>query len=356
MVRRSFHFVSVTLACAGALCALMNVPIAHAAGSCDVQSVPAGTRVNVTGGIAGLPGRLEQPLAPGQRTAITSRFHNRTGRDLAMTFESRDIGSSPTDPDDFIRVMHDAPFGARSWITLGCTDAVLKHGEMAVVDAEVLAPIDAEPGSYYAAVMGIVGDPVGTTDVSGATLSAAIAVQVFINVPGTRVLAGEIFRTSAPRVVLRSRSERYAGIRASYRNTGNVTDVVAGKVQVNSMFGNRVTVLPMKPGVVLRGGSREFRALWADTPWIGRFTPRVELTREDGTIVRKTLPSIWVAPSYPYLFALVGAIAIPLAWRWRDRRRTRAWAAHSEAQSEDDVDPMWDEDVDADSDVFDSES
>jgi hypothetical protein len=115
-------------------------------------------------------------------------------------------------------------------------------------------------------------------------------------------------------------------------------------------------VLPMKPGVVLRGGSREFRALWADTPWIGRFTPRVELTREDGTLVRRTLPSIWVAPSYPYLFGLVGAIVIPLAWRWRDRRRTRAWAAYSEARSEDDMDPMWDDDFDADTDVFDTES
>lgn len=331
-----------------ALMTLLAAP-SVATATCSVES----TNSDVTNGIAGMPGRQDQAIRPGKQLRFEVRFQNRLGRTIDMKFATKDIGSSRTDPDQFIQIVEQAPYGAREWIKLDCGKLQLKHGDIAHVGVVASAPLDAEPGSYYAAVVGApttLPESGSGGNAAKAGINTAIGVQVFFDIPGTRRFEGAIFGAEAPHLVFKHR-DTYVSIRGSYRNDGNMTDVVGGTTRLKSLFGNDVIELEMKPGVVLRAGSRQYRALWSDPPWIGRFTPVIELKRSNGTKVTKRLQPIWIIPSIWYILAVLGALSLPVLWRIYDRRKTRRWMQEyvaaaagepAEALDDEDSDEDWD--------------
>lgn len=307
-----------------------------ALGACRVEPVPAGTRIDVTRGIAGIPGRQIQTISPGQTGRFEARFQNRTGSDSTMEFVVRDVAGTDSVAQQPIKIVERGAFGAASWISISCKRVVLKHGETAVVDVIARAPQGQDPGSYYAAVVGSLADT-GRASASSTSVTSAIGVQVFFDIPGVRSYAGRIVNSTAPRVLVRHWKPHVEAVSAAYRNDGSVTDTVSGQVVITSFTDRRVASLNMDQAMVLRGGIRKFSGQWKNAPWFGRFEPAIELTRSDGSIVRRRLDPIWVIPAWPYWLLFVAAISLPFLWRMWDRRRIeRLLEAHEDARWDDD--------------------
>ena len=308
----------------------------HAAAACRVEPVPSGTTIDVTNGIAGLPGRQIQRIEPGQVLHFSTRFQNRMGSRIVMDFATRDVEGTSDASAQPLELTEEGPFGASRWITTSCSKVALEHGETAVVDVTATAPLGQDPGSYYAAVVGSVSDTGGAAR-SSASIASAIGVQIFFDVPGPRVLAGRIVNVRSPRLLVHSRAHHAEVIGAAYRNEGSITDAVSGQVVITSFTDRRVASLNMDQAIVLRGGSRQFVGRWKDLPWFGRFEPVIEMTRSDGSVAKRKLEPIWVIPSWPYWLLLIGAIALPFIWRVWDRRRIdRILSEHHDADWFDD--------------------
>jgi hypothetical protein len=222
-------------------------------------------------------------------------------------------------------------------------------------------PSDATAGSYYSAIQGnvLVDDPKGTS------ISAGVGVQVFFTIPGDAAAAGKVVDARAPRVIWwdglelgqlpvleRLRGRESAPVRFSWRNTGDYTDEVKGRVLIESDLGDRdVARLDVDEAVVLRQSERGFKATWAsDIPIIGRFTPTIEMRGIDGKTSTVELDPIWVIPSWTYILALIVAIGIPLWWRRRSKRKYATLLARVEAAeargARDTGDEDWDESSD----------
>ena len=196
----------------------------------------------------------------------------------------------------------------------------------------------------------------------GLVVLAAIALQLFFDVPGNADYDGRVVDARAPRVIWWDglnlgkmpgldalRGLGVATVRFGWRNDGNLTDEVKGRIVIESdLTGKDVARLTLEPKSVLRGATRGFEDTWSkDIPMFGRFTPTIEVTGSNGNTKSVELDSIWVIPSWWYLLALTLAIAIPLGMRRRSKRRFRelearvaAAEAHSAGES---GDQAWDD-------------
>lgn len=280
---------------------------------------------DVTNHIAGTPPRQEIEVKPGERLEVEVGFQNRLGRPVDFTIEVKDIGGRPDAPQDLFALTDDAPFGASGWVTVDRKKFTLEQGDIGRIKVTAQAPADAEPGSYYAAVAGY-GAPPKSDGAGGgaaqAAISAGVGVQLFFNIPGERRHAGTITSASSRRLIWRDQ-HTFVPLDVHYQNRGNVTDIVGGKVALEGLFGREVGAFRQPGQVVLRGGTREYRFLWTDPPWIGRFTPTVEFVGEGGKPVIRELPAVWIVPSWKYLLAALLAIGLPTWWRLRERRKVR---------------------------------
>jgi hypothetical protein len=271
-----------------------------------------------------------------RRQNFSIGFQNRLGRDATFSIEIKDVGGSRTDPDDFLVVGGDHPFGARRWIAVDKARFRLKHGQIGHVGITAHAPTDVEPGDYYAAVVGTaLPEKSSSGGQAVASLAVSVSVQLFFTIPGDAKPEGRIKSADGPSMVWRDR-DTYISIDALYENTGNVTDEVAASVGFEAaLFGKDVERIGAAggQGVVLRDSVREFRFLWNDPPWIGRFTPVVHVESTAGKPKKLELDPVWVIPSWKYILLTLLALALPIAWRVRERRRFRrleeaVYAAH----------------------------
>ncbi|MCW2927968.1 MAG: hypothetical protein JWM86_1936 [Thermoleophilia bacterium] len=303
---------------------------------------------DVTGGIAGLPDRVTTDLAPGQRGRVCVGFQNRTGDTITLRFQTTDIGAN-RDGTPTPSGTGDEEYGAGSWLKLPPKKTVeLRHGDLVWLDINVDIPVDTAGGSAYAGVAAMAVDSatVGAPTGSQAKVSPAIVVQVFFDVQGDLKRSGRVAKLRSPRVIWwdglgidrvgflgKLRGPGIAPVRFQWVNDGSVTDQVSGSLRIESSLGGKdVTRIPVPQRIILRGSSREMEATWSnEIPFLGRFTPTLEITGSDGKLHTKELPAIWVIPSWYYLLALVIAFAIPISMRRRSRRRYRELVARLEA-------------------------
>jgi hypothetical protein len=320
--------------------------------------------VDVTDQIAATPPRVETELKRGEGGSYCIGFQNRTGRSISLDIDVRNLGS---DEDGRPATgIDDAGFGAATWVhpsTARITD--LEHGDMAWIDVDVDVPSDAVTGSSYASVVATARDSAGSVTEGDSQVNAvpSIAVQFFFDVAGNADFDGRIVESQSPRVIWWDgldigglpvlddlRGLGIGTIRFGWRNDGNLTDTVDGRILINSDLGGRsVATLNVPEVSVMRGAKRDLEATWSkDIPFIGRFTPTIEITDSTGTVHTQELDPIWVIPSWWYLLVVGLAIAIPLWIRRRNKRRyhellERVEAAESRGHEDlEDEDSDWD--------------
>lgn len=374
--RRFFRLISLAVLCAAATS--IGVVAAHAESGvpgaesgneyqdrCD--DIPRSTdgshrqqfdEVDLTGQIAGLPPRILTDLGRGDSGRFCVGFQNRTDSPVDLKVEVVNLGSDrggrPLSGDP------DAKYGASSWVTPSASMIKdLKPGELAWVDLDVDIPDDAVTGSSYASILATAQGPEpveSSNEGAGTKVNAvpSVALQIFFEVPGNEFSDGKFVDVESPRVIWwdglklgdlpvleKMRGLGIATIRFGWENLGNHTTGVSGKVLVESDLGGKdVASIAIPETAVMRGATRDFSGTWSeDIPFIGRFTPTIEVTDANGDVHKKQLDPIWVIPSWWYLLALVLAIAIPLWIRRRNKRQYRELLARVEAaESRDDDD------------------
>jgi hypothetical protein len=246
-----------------------------------------------------------------------------------------------------------ADYGAARWITLPSTKAItIRHGELVWLFVGIDVPLDTTGGSNYAAVIATTSNPetiVSTSKDAPATrteVRRSVAVQIFLDIPGDVTRGGKVTDVRSPRVVWwdglgggdlpvlkRLRGLGIAPIRFTWKNTGSFTDKIGGKVKIESDLGGKdVASLDFPDTAVLRSSERDFETTWSkDIPFIGRFTPTIEVIGSDGRTVTTELDPIWVIPAWWYFALLALAIGLPIWWRRRSQRKLDALYARLEA-------------------------
>ncbi len=299
---------------------------------------------DASSGIAALPPRTEAELQPGESATYCIGFQNRGEDPKSLKLEVANIAADANGLPSSQREADDR--GAASWVTLPTRKIVdLPSGDIAWLVVKVDVPADSVPGSSYASVLATDATPLPK---DGAKVQSipSIASQLFFDIPGDADRAGVVRNIRSPRVIWwdgaglgdlpvldRLRGLGIATIRFDWNNTGDFTTGIRGRLEITSDLGGKVvTGVELPEAVVLAGSERAFEVTWKrDIPLVGRFTPVLEVTGEDGKVERFELNPIWVIPAWWYLLGLALAIGLPLWWRRRSRRRYEALLSRVEA-------------------------
>lgn len=314
---------------------------------------------DATSGIAALPPRIVSKLLPGQQDTYCIGFQNRGTKPIdlkvAATNLSADDAGLPT------AELEAADRGTAKWLTLPTTKVEgLGSGEIAWLTVRVRVPDDALAGSNYASV--VASGEAESQQQEGSNVQAVpnIVTQLFFDIPGNATRQGKVTDIRSPRVIWwdgfglgdvpvldKLRGLGVASVRFGWKNTGDFTSDIGGRVRITSdLSGKSVATLDVPEQVVLRDSERQFEITWKDDiPLVGRFTPVLEVTGDSGRVEKHELDPIWVIPSWWYIVLLALAIAIPVWWRRRSRQRYEELLARVEAAEARGADAEFDEDA-----------
>lgn len=287
------------------------------------------------------PPRIERDVAPGSRTTEQIRITNESTNAVDVSIRATDFG--PTDdPRSLGTQVQRSEFGAGSWLTPEVRELRLAPFERVTLDITIDPPIDAPVGTSLGAIAvtaGPASGAVGASDDSSSLVIDAL-VQMFLTVPGpvrhdlsiTKVVTRDAFMFGSSRVITWD---------VGFDNRGTVNEHVSGSVNVGSIFGTRAARVQIDPTIILRGSSRTVRVVWRDVPWVGAFTPTVEVRGDDARKITRSGDRTIVLPWW-VIPAIVLAIALPVLVMWW--RRRRAWMAYLDDDLDEYPVPPYDED------------
>lgn len=313
---------------------LLAAPSAHA----EVSRKPGSPKAEPTGRIFISPGRVEQDVQPGVEGLFTVELTNDSDQPFDVTLKTTDLGQS-VDPRGVANQVEDGEFGAGDWLIPEVEDLRLKPWEQVTFAVKIAPPLTAPIGTNLAGLVvdsSVAGGAVGSKD-SDSMFRVEGLIQVFLTVPGPvkhelRIVDVDI------RDSLVLEGNRFAVWDVTFENRGTVNEHVAGSVNIRSVFGNSAHRTRLKELIVLRGSKRTHRVIWNDLPWVGMFTPDVQVRGDDAKLVKATGERVVVFPWWLPV-ALVLAIVLPWAWIWW--RRRQEWQLYLE-------DENWDESGDED--------
>lgn len=294
---------------------------------------------NPTGRLFISPGRIEQDVEPGVRRTIPITLTNDSPDPFDVTLRTTDLGQAPN-PRSVATQVEDGEFGAGDWLSTDVEDFRLAGFEQITFDLIVDPPVDAPTGTNLA---GLVVDstpgegPIGTKD-SDSIFRIEGLIQVFLTVPGPvkhdlRITGVDV------RDALVTGGQRFVVWDVKFANDGTVNEHVNGKFVVKSIFGNAAYSERIAQQLVLRGGTRTVRIVWRDLPWVGLFTPNVQVRGDDAKRITATGERVIVFPWWLPLAIGAAIVVPPLFLWWRRRREWRMYLEDEDADEE--ADEEW---------------
>lgn len=226
-------------------------------------------------------------IAPGQSITRTIRVVN-PGAELVTLYPQ--VLNFGTDNDQgrpifFTLADRHSRFALSEWISFSRSILRIAPGEVEEFEVVIRAPLDAEPGGKYGAVLFSTEEPqlaqdmtqIGVVGLSGTLLLARVpgAIRSHMTIQS---FEGPTFLISPP-----------ANFTVVFKNSGNIHTRPVGDVRIRNMFGNTVKSLRVNPGngAVLPESERRFEAVDTDNKdqpgwqfdWraIGRYTATVAI-------------------------------------------------------------------------------
>ena len=337
MLLKSFrHRVPAAIAPFGAAAVLLLVP---AAAQAEVRreiltNAEPTNLVNIT------PVRIEENVVPGERFVEELSIFNDSSQTVNVTNTVIDLGP-PEDPTILGEPLDAGTFefGASSWISVELDQVTLAPFEKVTFDVTVDPPDDAPVGASYG---GIQFDIVGGNGDASASSDQQVALkfqsilQILLTVPGDAQNDLK-FLSAKTRDSFHVGDTSFVSYGLRYRNDGNVTEHVSGKVVIESLFGNTVKSIDLGERLLIRGATGSDRVVWSNVPFFGVFSATAEIKGDDGKIQRREMGRVVILPPWWVLALIAAALIIPPVWVWW--RRRQEWLLYMD-------DEYWDEEED----------
>ena len=284
-----------------------------------------------------VPVRIEGDVQPGQTSTEQVQVYNDSDKPVSFTTTFVDLGP-PKDPTTLGRPLPagTAEFGAGTWLASELPSTTLAPFEKVTFDLQITPPVDAPVGSSYAGVQFEFGGDEPSADSQGVAIKIVSLMQVLLTVPGD-TKHDLVFLDAETRDSFHFGDTGFVSYGLRYRNDGNVSDHVKGKVVVTSLFGNTVKTIDLGERALIRGATGTDRAVWTGLPKFGVFSATAEIKGDDGKVQKKDMGRVVLLPPWWVLALIAAALIIPPIWVWW--RRRQEWMMYLD-------DEYWDQDED----------
>ena len=166
---------------------------------------------------------------------------------------------------------------ASAWTKVSENILEIPGKEVAIVRYTFTVPRDAKPGSHWGMVFLTAESENPAPGAINASMNVRVAHTFYVNVPPTKSsgkIAGIFGKPSTPE----GKSFQFA---VQYLNTGNIAQILEGRVEVRDTTGAIVAAAPFKRQVVLPGATRILQSALNGPLPVGEYTALVILNYGD---------------------------------------------------------------------------
>lgn len=277
-------------------------------------------------GLSISPFVLERQMEKGQSLRETIEVTNTTNRTLPIDIVVKDFAPDGTEGQQtfFDPGEGDENFSLARWIHIQNNPSlVLRAGEKTQVDFTIDAPLNADEGGHYGAVI---------FSFQNETPQAGTAVQVSQKI-GAIILVklgqakedGFISRFETDKNIYNKTPITFT---TTFRNTGNVHVKPRGAISVRNMFGKKVASILVNENAnnVIPNSDRLFQSTWQTKTAFGRYTAEEELVYGNSGSVVHGRVRFWVMPWKPIVAVAAILLVIIIGFFYALRRYNRWFA------------------------------
>lgn len=208
-----------------------------------------------------------------------------------------------------------------SWVQISSEPIIVPEQQTITIPFSVAAPIDAQPGGHYAAILIGTRPPESEGSSSRVQTAQFVSSLLFVRIDGEIVEQGTIREFRAEKKVVPS-SE--VGLELRFENTGNVYLQPQGDIVIYNMWGTERGVIPINHqthyGRVVQNSIREFIFSWkGETTFldIGRYRAVATLGYGESSknfVTKETY--FWIIPYQQIAVGILIITAIILFIGW----------------------------------------
>ncbi len=246
-----------------------------------------------------MPARTELEVSPGEKTAVTVNFYNKSNNPISGFFKIADFvvldnKGTPVIVDNFSQVQ--PRFSASSWMTSTMDRATLPANEKVSFQANIDVPSDAHPGGRYVAIYfepnsGTL-NATGASEEVGTGTSPRIAGLIYIRVKGPINESAIISRFYAPSFL------EYGPItvKTDVLNRGDLHIRPRGVVNLTNLFGWLTDQQRFDEQNIFPDTTRTYENQLGSKWMIGRYKVSLDLSYGDQGRGLTSYIYVWVFP------------------------------------------------------------
>lgn len=242
------------------------------------------------------PAILEQVTAIDQIASTSAMITNTTDFPLPIKGQVSAFLSNNN-----LTKLESATFNAASWFTLTPADFILQPHQSKEIIIHILPNKGAEPGGHYATIYFEPLIPQGVLSPSSTISLARIGVLAFLIVPG------DIHESLSLDMLTTSSFQSFGPISfdLKLKNLGNIHLMPTGKIEINNMFNQTVTTLPITSEIILPTTTSDKNLVWDKPLLFGRYTAVATINYgvDHDPLVSKPI-IFWVIP-WPLILILI---------------------------------------------------
>ncbi len=257
-----------------------------------------------------MPARIELEVSPGEKTAVTINFFNKSSDPISGFFKIADFlvldkKGTPVIVDNFSQSQ--PRFSASSWMTSTMDRATLPANERVSFQANINVPFDAHPGGRYVAIYfepaSATLQSSGNTQEAGTGVSPRIAGLIYLKVKGDineKALVSRFFTQSFL---------EYGPIKVEtdVLNRGDLHIRPRGIVNLTDMFNVLVDQQRFDEQNIFPDTARSFENELGSKWLIGRYKINLDLSYGEKGQALSASTYIWM---FPWRVALVVVLAL----------------------------------------------
>lgn len=255
--------------------------------------------------------KVELKLKPGQTAQIPLGFINRSKTERSFEIMQEDITGSANGSDAVMLLGEKAgELSAKSYIIPEVTEFTLKPGEKITLMVKVSLPETMEPGGRYAAL--IFANKSSNNAETSRTVSR-LASLFFIEVVGNSTKDGLLQSfISNKKFIFDDATTTFV---IAFQNNGNVHLDPYGQVSVNSILGQTVEQIEIKPFYSLPKALRNRIVDWKPTYALGVYKIDLQLNRGYDDIIDNQGFYVYVFSWKLAVYILIALIVIALVFK-----------------------------------------
>jgi hypothetical protein len=257
-----------------------------------------------------IPARHELTIEPGEQAGVAIKFFNHSSELITGTVGVNSFTVIDKNGTPQLLSTTNTPYSAASWVSIPYTTITIAPESFSTVQAQIVVPADAKPGSRYAAIF---FQPFSTpdTDKTNVSISAKIASLISIRIPGN--VEEHLTISSLSHDMLLEYGPVAVTAELANRSVTHLSP--QGTFQLTDVFGKTVDAQPLKQHNIFPETTRQYSTQLGKGILLGKYKINLLVNYGNSGKVVERASYVWIIPWKILIAIALFMLLLVLVWR-----------------------------------------